>query len=281
MLYEGYIIVIRIGWAIGLWLVMSFQGNVYGAETINIVYFQHKPHSYLDEKTGEPRGASINYFEQVAARMGYDVNWIGPLPLARMILCLEQAELGGQRIDGQVHELKFSEYEPFLYYGDQPYHKAYSVLVVKDKDRLTEIKDVNDILCYRIGWLIDVPPSKCLAGAVNDFQFHLMPMTDTKWQQLLKMLDADRIDAIHELNEYTLAFEAETMGMGERIKTLRLPDEPDHVYVTFCKHSVKGKELIDAYNRVQAEMNFQHEDYVKLIEKEFEALETSEDIEED
>ena len=54
------------------------------ADTIKMGYFQHQPHQYIDDEA-KPKGATIKYFEIVAKKMGYEVEWVGPLPFARMM----------------------------------------------------------------------------------------------------------------------------------------------------------------------------------------------------
>jgi hypothetical protein len=81
---------------VGLSILWSFQDI--GAETIKIGYFPHKPHQYQTESSGKPRGATVTYFEAVAAKMGYEVEWVGPLPINRLIDYLKEG-----RVDGGAH----------------------------------------------------------------------------------------------------------------------------------------------------------------------------------
>lgn len=55
------------------------------AETLKVGYFEVRPHFFYNEKTKKPQGAAITYFKNAIKEMGYDIEWIGPLPFPRMI----------------------------------------------------------------------------------------------------------------------------------------------------------------------------------------------------
>ena len=92
------------------------------------------------------------------------------------------------------------------------------------------------------------------------------------WEQSLKKLLLGRIDAIHELNEYTLIAAAKEMGVADQIKVLRLPEPGEPMFVVFSKQSPNGKLFLEKYNAAQAAAPFSQADYEKLVQQEFELL---------
>ena len=236
------------------------------AETIKMGYFEHHPH-FITTEDGTPRGATIAYFEMVAEKMGYEVEWVGPLPMMRMNRMLNDGVL-----DGQPHETDIATYGETWYFADQPYHQAQAVFMVTQDNPLRSITTIEDVKGYRVGWIQHAPPSLFVYENQVHFQIDLIASNETMWERSLQKLLAGRIDAVHDLNLFTLPYIAKEMGIGDKVKTLILPEPPVPVYVVFSKQSPRGKELIEKYNQAQAELGFGHEDYVKLIQAEMEAL---------
>lgn len=250
---------------IGLGLLMSLQTS--SAETIKIGYFSHEPFHYLDETSGKARGAAITYFETVAAKMGYTVEWVGPLPYIRM-----RNDLMDGTIDGYVGFTFNPEYKESLYFGDKPFYAAETIFIVRQENPLTQIVSIQDVEGYRVGWLVDTFASPFVQNNLAHFQMDYIAPGDTMWEQsLLKLLDG-RLDAIHDMNAHTLPFIAAKMHILEQFKVLPLPEAPEPLYVVFSQQSPHGKTLIEQYNAVQAAMPFAQEDYVKLIQQEFDIL---------
>jgi ABC-type amino acid transport substrate-binding protein len=252
---------------VGMGLLLFFQDI--GAETIKIGYFPHKPHQYQTKPSEKPRGATVTYFEAVAAKMGYEVEWVGPLPINRLIDYLKEG-----RLDGGAHlaRLILPELEDFIYYGDKPFHYAQGIFVVRKDNPLAQITSVHDVEGYRVGWLARVSPSQFVQDNIAHLQMDYIVQADTVWEQSLKKLLLGRLDAIHELNAYTLPFIATQMHLADQIKVLLLPEPPQPVYMGFSRQSPRGKLLAEQYNAAQKELPFTHEDYVKLVQQEFEVF---------
>lgn len=248
---------------VGMYILLWGQMNM--AETIKIGYWIHKPHHYLDQ-SGQLRGASFIYFEAVAAKMGYTVEWVGPLPFLRLCNYMKDGVL-----DGMAHNTAQSGLDAFVYSG-QPYHHARAIFVVRQDNPLTQITSIQDVAGYRVGWLAEVSPSPFVSANVSQLRMDYLPPGDTMWEQSLTKLLDKRIDAIHELNAFTLPFIAAQMHIADQIKVLRLSDPPTPVYVSFSKQSPKGQVLIERYRAVQAALPFGDEEYEKLMQQEFETL---------
>jgi ABC-type amino acid transport substrate-binding protein len=230
------------------------------AESVRIGYFQHPPHQYVN-KDGKPEGATITYFEQIATKMGYEVNWVGPLPLIRLLVYIKE----GTQLDGTAHLVKNPEFVNYMYYGDKPYHFARSILVVKKENKLNKIKSIDNIKGYNVLYLKGHSPSKFIQENILNLKISLIIPHKSMWQKSLRMLTIGRVDAVYDLNEFSLPFVAKTMNISDKIKTLLLPEPLQAVYVAFSKNSPRGKLLIEKYNKAHDKFKFDHDDYEKLI----------------
>jgi hypothetical protein len=71
---------------------------------------------------------------------------------------------------------------------------------------------------------------------------------DYKKMNLDKLL-AKRLDAIYDHNEFTLAYEAGRLGIGNRIKVIFLPLDPSPFYIAFSK-TERGAMFLKLYEPV-------------------------------
>lgn len=251
---------------LGLTFLLTVQAV--GAETIKMGYWIHKPHHYLPDPAGKPRGAGITYFEMMAAKMGYTVEWEGPLPFLRILDYLKDGT-----IDGCAHLLKLPVIEGFVDYGDQPYHNAQAIFVARQENPVAQITAIKDVAGYRVGFIVGIDPSLFVRDNLTQLKLDNVPPGDAMWEQSLTKLLADRIDVVHDMNAYTLPFIAKQMKIDSQVKTLLLPEPPQPVYVGFSRQSAKGKALIEKYNAVQKDMPpFGQADYEKLIQQESDAV---------
>lgn len=246
--------------------IILFAGQQTAAETINMGYFHLPPHMYTVKGGDRPRGASIAYFETVAARMGYDVKWIGPLPLPRLIDYLVTGnKIYSEKLDGTIHFPRNDGMQKIFNYPDHPFYFMQSVFAVKIDNPLTEISVIDDVRDYRIGMHhVPVPTQFILS---NRDKLHIERIPGAKWvKRNLRKLLAHRIEAIYDLNQFSIPFEALRLKLNERIKVLPLPEAPEGVYAVFAKTSSKGKIILKRYNYAVQNVKI---DYLELVEKEF------------
>lgn len=248
-----------------LFISVIFTIQNISAETIRMGFFNLPPHMYAAKESDKSQGLSIAYFEMVASQMGHKVEWVGPLPLPRLNNYLAHGEEG---LDGSIHFPKQDFLEIFLYYPDNEYYSMHPVFIIKKEHPLIQINSIDDVRGYRVG-MHDVPlPTAFIAN--NRDQLHLEPIPGEEWAcQNLKKLLANRIDAIYDLNQYTILFEAIKLGLHLQIKILPLPDPPEKTYVVFAKTSDKGKRLLEQYNAVIKKSSI---DYHILAEKEIDSI---------
>jgi ABC-type amino acid transport substrate-binding protein len=256
---------VLIAMVIGLGLLLFLQAS--GAETIKIGYFINKPFIYLNETSGKPQGPKVRFVEAIAAKMGYAVEWVGPLPLIRYATYLQEGT-----VDVGASVVMLPEIQEIVYYSAQPTDLVQAVFIVRKENPLTKISSIQDVEGYRVGWFANMPPSQFVQDNLTHLQMDYMPPSDNMDSQSLHKLLLNRVDALHQLNAYSLPFIAAELHLLDQIKVLPLPEPPMPVYIGFSKKSPRGKMLMEQYNAAQAEIGMGPEEYTKFIQQEFDAI---------
>lgn len=229
------------------------------AETIKMAWFVLPPHMYPDEGSGQPRGAGIAYFEAVAAKMGYTVEWVGPFPLNRFADTVHNARGG---VVGQLFGVRFPMYEPYLHFTDVPFYEMQASLAVRQDNPLTAIHTIDDIEGYRIGFTSGAGGYTPFLEAHRD-QLHFEELFGDDWMaRNLRMLADDRVDAVFDRNAHALPFAAAQLKLDTQIKILPLPDEPIGAYVAFSKAAPQHDRLVEAYNAAVKSVDFSYDDFL-------------------
>ncbi len=235
-------------------------------KTIKMDYFMLPPHTFKNEGDTSPRGAGITHFEAVAAKIGYQVEWIGPLPLPRLTKYLG----AGTKLAGTVGFPKYPVFEGFMYYADKPLYFAQATLGVKKGSPLSEIKSIDDIRGFNIGAFES--KSNRFTPIIDDnrdaVKMHVLGMDKWMSNNLLKMM-ADRLDALFDRQPYTMKYEAAKLKIDKDIKMVSFPGPAKPMYVVFSKASEQGKTFLDSYNSIAPLINLNYED---LLQKELDAV---------
>ncbi len=239
-----------------------FSSIIY-PETLKVGFFQHPPHHYKT-KVGEIRGATVTYFNLMAKKMGYDVEWIGPLPFSRLLSMLKEGKL-----DIYPHSLHNPNWDKFLYYPKKPYYHAQPILVVHKNNPIRQINSIDDIKNFRINWVDKAPISPFIQKNKTALNIELIPFSVSIWEQFILKIVHKRIDSIHDLNAFSLLFEAKRLGLHKEIKILKLPEPPINIFVAISKKTAHGKQIMEKYNEIQAIIPLKNEDYLELLDKEF------------
>lgn len=245
-------------------MMMGSMPNAICAETVRMGYFEIKPHMYQDSKTGKPAGASIRYFESIAKEMGYDVEWTEPLPFPRLIYYLQEGT-----VDGSLVITKNPEREEFLHYPERAYHSIQTVFVLRKDNKLGKIESIADVRGYRVGFLQGGNLTEFVRENMDKLKMEFIPGSNWTKSNLLKLING-RLDAVYDLNESTMLYEAKILGIQDQIKIIPLPEPPGHLFAVFSKKSEKGQTLAEKYTRVAAESGLQYKD---LLDREFREVE--------
>lgn len=237
------------------------------AGPIKMGYFLLPPYQYLNkqEDATQPKGATVKYFGVVAALMEEQVEWVGPLPLLRLVAYLKTGQL-----DGTVAFYRSPEFEPFLHYAASPVLLAQPILLVRQDNPITEIQSIEDIRGYRIGHVVTAGGRYTPILDKYPDAITLDGLGGNRWAEnnIWKLL-AGRLDAVFDRQPYTLQFVAARMQQYTQVKVLPIPDPPTPVYVVFSKMSQRGQVLLDKYNAILPKLKV---DYKALTQQELDGV---------
>ncbi len=236
--------------------VLSITISATAAEKIKMGYFNLIPHMFYDATSQKLQGASIDYFTAAASTMGYEVEWLGPLPFPRLIRYLKDGI-----VDGSLMMNKNPEREAFLLYPELPYHWVQRILVVKIENKLDKITSINDVLGYKIGFMKDAHLSPFIKDNMEKITLELIGGQDWVQQNLLK-LKLGRLDAVYDLNAETMRYRAKQLNMDDTIKILKIPESSGGVNIVFSKASPKGRVLLERYQEGRQTLKWVYEDFL-------------------
>jgi len=261
----------RTNWVIPfLLLLFTIPLSKVSAETLRMVYWNHPPFQYFDEKSGEVRGAEITHFNKIAAKAGYDVEWVGPVTIDTIIKFLQKGkDETGKPIDGSIHAPPDPMLKKITFFTEKPHYFVRPIFVTKKESPLHKIKSVDDVAGYRVGFLDKIKPSKFVWENISNFKMEYIPFKENVWQIFFKKLLKSEIDAIHDLNTYTLQFAAKKMGIDDKIKIFSLPEPSLPIFIAFSKKSGRAEIVVKKLNQAYSETEI---DYEKLLQIEFNNL---------
>ncbi|MBU0994365.1 MAG: hypothetical protein KJ737_17880 [Proteobacteria bacterium] len=255
---------------IHLFVLASFfwvAGHSQASEKLKMGYFMLPPHTFNDGESGPAMGAGVIYFNEVAKKMGYDVEWVGPLPLPRLTEYLKT----GEKIDGTVGFPKFPVFEEFLYYPETHVYLGQPSLGVSVDNPLAKINTIDDIKGFRIGLVKSSSGRYTPLIDDNHDKITLEELGGEKWmEQNIKKLNIGRLDAMFDRQQYTMLYIAGLLGVNQTIKILPMPAPPTPMYIAFSKKTPKdGKKLVDLCSASMPKVSV---DYMGLLQKEIDAV---------
>ncbi len=247
-------------------LMFAFAGSAIAGEKIRMGYFMLQPHTYNEIQDGPAKGAGIAYFNKVAKEMGYEVEWVGPLPLPRLTEYLRNG-----KVDGTIGFPKFSLFEKFLDYTGTPVYMAQPSLGISTSKSLSSIGKIGDIKDFRIGFIKSKSGKTTPLIDNNRSAITLREFHGNKWmEQSIKMVNKGRLEALYDRQQYTMRYVAAQHKLADKIRILPMPAKPSPMFIAFSKKSPKGaKKLVDLVNTAAPKVKA---NYVTLLEKEFSAL---------
>jgi ABC-type amino acid transport substrate-binding protein len=246
-------------------LVMQISSNACkseAADKMKIGIFSLEPH--VMEKT--PSGAAIDFFEKyIKPELSVDIEW-QHAGLARIIRNIEVGDY-----DAGLFFSKTSDREEIAFYPKYPFYETKPCLMVMKNNPLQTLKSVDDILKYRIGYVLNGVRTPFMQD--ERIIFDMMSGEDIRRRSLMK-LEAGRIDAFYQPVCSSCLYVAGQINMIRDIRPVYLPDRSNMVYTIFSKKSPLGKIFAEKYNNaIEKIMGEDHSDNSKIYEKYDEILE--------
>lgn len=212
------------------------------SETMRVGYFQFEPYAILQSKGKVPGGPLGEYWEKyLIPEMGISVEWVGPLPVLRLLKQLKDEDLDAVLVFPRMEDL-----ERKYLYPDTPLMTGNPGLAFLKDFPLKKITRPADLNNLELGYVKGI----LLPAFLENQSIKLDNTTKEKFLKVnLEKLFNKRVDAVFNLDVIPLMYIADKYGNGSRIKTLLLPVPPVDFFTVFASTS-RGKRFLALYERV-------------------------------
>lgn len=228
-----------------------------GLKEVKIGFFNVPPHLYLDEKTGQMKGAAYELLENYLAP-AMKVKWAWdtePTTIPRQVSVLET---NAEYVSALL--IYSPERAQKLIFPDVLYASGKTALAVLKSNELEKITTVEDIAGMTLGYANNAVISPFVKN--EKVKLDLISASNFNEINFKKML-AKRIDAVYAPDKASLLFIMKQMNLEDQIKVLELPEKPALYSAVF---SQSLKDLADRYNKAIKELDGQQL-YIKLLDK--------------
>ncbi len=242
---------------IGLGTTSSHVNAETGLKEVKISFFNVPPHIYLDEKTGQMKGAAYELLENyLAPAMKVKFVWDSePTAIPRQVALLET------NVEYASALLIYSpERAQKLIFPDVLYATGKTALALLKSNKLEKITKIEDITGLTLGYANNAIISPFVKN--DKIKFDLISTPNFNEVNFKKML-ANRIDAVYAPDKASLLFITKQMNLEDQIKVLDLPEKPALYSAVF---SQSLKDVGERYNKAIKELNGQQL-YIKLLGK--------------
>lgn len=218
--------------------------SILSSETLRIVYWNHPPFHYYDDSTGIVRGAEVDYFTEIAAEAGYEVEWIGPVSFDELYRYLSTGKYkDGRTIHGTVHSTKAMPGSDKLTFSENPHYSTRSIFVVKKDYPLNKLTNIDEVERMRIGFIDTLDYSITVNGESTKLKFNKLTAGKDTWEQNFSYLMKDKIDVIFDLNTYTLQLMAMYYNLFDKIKVIPIQDSGLPIYFAFSNINSNHEQI--------------------------------------
>lgn len=218
-------------------------------ETVKIGYFRLAPHVISEGKTdASPMGAAVDYWQHLAKEMGMTVEWVGPLPMKRLLASLERGI-----IDAILLLAKNKERADKFLYPEKPFADLAPGIMVKKSRGLEKVEDAGELAGMKIGYF----SGGYVSPFMRDERIKLDLNASTQWLNInFKKFDGGRIDAVYNPDTVSLKYEYGKFGDTGKVRFIVLPEKGMGLYTVFSKKSRSG--LVDRYNTAHGKLMGEH-----------------------
>lgn len=228
------------------------------AQTVKVGFFQGYPTNFIDEKTGIVTGHTVEYIKDFLNEIGYEVEFVGPLPFPRLLSMLKSGD-----IDSLLGMSWIKEREEYVFYPNKPYRITIPSIFVLNESNIVNGMDLLKLaeftFSYRNGAV--------LPESLREFEsiLEIESLSRDTWiDQSLQMLELGRIDGIINSSDLSIIAAAKRLGLHKRIRKVTLPGKRDPIYLGISKKSEIGPKLIKKYNKNILSTKLFIEDYDNL-----------------
>lgn len=229
-----------------IFLLMLVIASV-NAEKIKIGFFQLEP--YVIEQAGgkPPTGASVEYWEtHIAPKIGVESEWVGPLPMLRLLKSLEDGE-----IDVIIVMAKNPDRDKRFLFPATYYLQMRPSLCFLKESAVTKLVKADDMFNMKIGYVDGafIPPIMKHEKITID-----MSKSENYKKNNFDKLLAKRIDAILDVNDISNLYEANRYGILDKIKMVLIPTDATPIFTIFPR-TEKGEKLLKRYEPVNEKLH--------------------------
>jgi ABC-type amino acid transport substrate-binding protein len=217
-------------------------------EKLTIGFFDIPPHAY--PPTEKVHGTSMQFFDQVAAQMGVEVEYVY-YPLAHVLFMLES-----NRIDAVLMLAKNEARSKDFVYPSAPMFTVIPAIAVLSNSELKTIDQVVNTDSLVIGVWRGGYHSPTLDKNKNT----IIELTGNNIASRgLEILARGKIDALFSPDSESIVYTAKKNDMGKKITIFPITNEPIEVYSVFSKKSAKTylKRYEDALAKVKNQTTYE------------------------
>jgi ABC-type amino acid transport substrate-binding protein len=215
-------------------------------ETMRIGYYYFEPYVILQGK-GKPPGGPVGEYwvTYVIPKMNVTVEWVGPLPLLRLLKYFDEGKL-----DAILLFPMDSEMAGKYLYPDTPFMTVQPGLSFRKDYPVNKISSRNDVYELKISYVKGGFLPQFLVSEFITIDY----TTKEKYLEVsLEKLLNKRVDAMFNLDIVTNRYEADKYGYDDMIKSFVLPVDPIKLYTLFARTG-NGQKFLRLYEPVNKQL---------------------------
>lgn len=240
-----------------LTLIFLLYASVTFADEIKISYFVTYPHITFDQATGKLGGPLYEMIQNhIAPAMGDTFVWAkSPSTVPRLLDSLEK-----NQTDVVALMVYTADRAKAFCLSEKPFYKGCSGVAVLSNNPLTKVTSADDLLNLKIGYAKDT----FVSAFMQDERLKFDNVNDPNFLEInMKRLIEGSIQASYLPDNAGLLYFVKKLKADDKVKVLRLPENPAPFHVFFTKTSADKRDRFNkAYNKVNGS-----ELYLQLLAK--------------
>lgn len=225
---------------------------------LQVLWFENPPHIFIDKQSGELTGAVYDLLEQkIAPKMNIKFIW----DKEGTAIPRQTANLEANTKPFAVALLtKSPDRENISISSDKAFFDSQTAIAIKKDNPLNEIKKIDDILNFKIGYA----EKSFISEFLKDPRVQFDLISSSNYHETnLKRLISGRIDAVYAPDKAAFIELLKQMDLESDVKILDLPENKAAFYVVF---SIPASDFAEKYNEVINELDLEKE-YLDMLAK--------------